>query len=347
MSPKGQSPWDLAIRQFTRFLATRASRPRSSSLARYAHTISDMKATSLKLGALAVGFGLSSLLTPGCASEAGSETDFGSIAEEGLTGSFAVGTDLQTNGEVNHRSSPSASAAILQVIPSGTRVKSAASQPLNGWYGVTWNGKTGWVAGTYLEKGTSTGVGASQSGKGLPVPYLNQYDDAAVNPGGSCGNTSTAMLLRFYGIQKSPDGVRATYDGGGDCGGGAKPWQCPEGLSRIQKSEGLKSRFSRTASRSTIKRQIDAGRPVIIHGNFTGVGHIMVVVGYDDSAKQWIVNDPSGRWCGGVGGGYSSCGGAYDSGKSRRYSYESFSNGVLGVDGDIWMSTASRSDFSL
>ena len=175
-----------------------------------------MKATSLKLGTLVVGFGLSSLLALGCASEAGSETDLGSIAEEGLTGSFAVGSELQTKGEVNQRSSPSSTATILQVIPSGTRVKSAASQPSNGWYGVTWNGKTGWVAGTYLVKGSSAGAGPAQSsnGKGLTVPYLNQYDNATVNPGGSCGNTSTAMLLRFYGIQKTPDGVRTTYDGG-------------------------------------------------------------------------------------------------------------------------------------
>jgi hypothetical protein len=181
----------------------------------------------------------------------------------------------------------------------------------------------------------------------IAVPYFNQYDDARVNPSGSCGNTSTAMLLRFYGIATTPDSVRSKYDGGGDCGGGFKPWQCPEGLSRIQTAEGLKSRYTRVGNRAQIKRQIDAGRPVIIHGNFTSVGHIMVIVGYDDAKKEWITNDPAGRWCGAAFGGYSSCGGDRVSGASRRYSYSAFSNSVLGADGDIWMSTASKSAFTL
>jgi len=38
--------------------------------------------------------------------------------------------------------------------------------------------------------------------------------------------------------------------------------------------------LKRSETRSTIKRQIDA-HPVIIHGNFTGVRQIMVVVGHD------------------------------------------------------------------
>ena len=212
-------------------------------------------------------------------------------------------------------------------------------------------GKFGGGAKVFLFKAHFSGWSASPvvpgRGKVLAVPYLNQYDDATVNPNGSCGNTSTAMLLRFYGISRTPDGVRGAYDGGGDCGGAYKPWQCPEGLSRIQRSEGLSSKYTRAGSRSMIKRLIDAGRQFIVHGNFTSVGHIMVIVGYDDNAGQWVVNDPAGRWCGGVGGGYSACRGDYDSGKTRRYSYASFSNGVLGVDGDIWLSTASRTSFSL
>jgi hypothetical protein len=181
----------------------------------------------------------------------------------------------------------------------------------------------------------------------LQVPYVNQYDDATVNPNGSCGNTSTSMLLRYYGIRKTPDEVRARYGGGGDCGYAFEPWQCPEGLSRIQASEGLRSRYTRSASRATIKGQIDAGRPVIVHGNWTSVGHIMVFVGYNDATRQWIVNDPAGRWCGEVYGGYSFCGGDYESGALLRYSYAAMSDELLGADGDIWISTASRSDFSL
>lgn len=210
-------------------------------------------------------------------------------------------------------------------------------------------GKFGGNATVFLYKGHFSGWSSvpSTAANPLLVPYFNQYDDARVNPGGSCGNTSTAMLLRFYGISKTPDSVRSAYDGGGDCGGSYKPWQCPEGLSRIQAAEGLKSRFTRAGTRALIKRQIDAGRPVIIHGNFTSAGHILVIVGYDETKKEWVTNDPAGRWCGAAFGGYSSCGGDRVSGANRRYSYEAFSNSVLGVDGDIWMSTASKTAFSL
>ena len=70
------------------------------------------------------------------------------------------------------------------------------------------------------------------------------------------------------------------------------------------------------------------------------------IFGYDDATRQWIVNDPSGRWCGEVYGGYSFCGGDYQSGALLRYSYAAMSDELLGADGDIWISTAARSDFS-
>ena len=299
-----------------------------------------MKVTSL---VVVVGFVASAVVA--CSEEVNSTPDSETVtSDDDLIGSFAVGTTFVTLDDVNHREAPTTASPVLQVIPKGTRVKSASAKPQSRFYGVTWNGKTGWVSGNYIALADDPGPGGDRV---LPVPYLNQYEDATVNPGGSCGNTSTAMVLRFFGGTDTPDGVRSRYDGGGDCGGGAKPWQCPEGISRILRSEGLVAKHVRNGSRGDIKKQIDDGRPVIVHGYFTSVGHIMVVVGYDDTKSEWIVNDPAGRWCGVVGGGYGSCGGDFESGRTRRYSYDSWSSALLGVDGDVWLTAVSKTDFSL
>lgn len=120
--------------------------------------------------AVVVACSLSMVSISGCSAELGEEEVAG--AEEGqnadesseaLSGSFAVGTDLETTADLNHRSSPSPSADVLQVIPRGTVVKSAAASPRANWYGVSWNGKTGWVSGQYLKKPSAvSGSGAQR-----------------------------------------------------------------------------------------------------------------------------------------------------------------------------------------
>lgn len=82
---------------------------------------------------------------------------------EALIGSFPVGTELETTAAVNHRQQPSPTAEILQLIPAGTVVKSASATPRANWYGVSWNGKTGWVSGQFLKKASGiSGSGASR-----------------------------------------------------------------------------------------------------------------------------------------------------------------------------------------
>lgn len=98
----------------------------------------------------------------GCSAEVAEEAPSGESSEEALRGSFPVGTDLQTTADLNLRKSPSPTAEVLLVIPEGTVVKSAAAEPRENWYGVTWNGKTGWVSGQYLARpGAANGTGAS------------------------------------------------------------------------------------------------------------------------------------------------------------------------------------------
>jgi hypothetical protein len=136
------------------------------------------------------------------------------------------------------------------------------------------------------------------------VPWFSQYDNG-IDPGGSCQNTSLAMALGLYGVDVRPDEVSRRY--GTDLG------KSPEGVARIfnayASEEGIaqRIRYRRDGSVADMKRLLDEGKPVIVHGYFTGSGHVVVVTGYDDTG--YFVNDPAGvwseRWKGGYQGSYN------------------------------------------
>jgi uncharacterized protein YvpB len=174
-----------------------------------------------------------------------------------------------------------------------------------------------------------------QSNNGaLSVPYFYQYNNAN-EPGGTCGVTSAAMLLNFWGKSVTPDGLYRTY--------GKAQGQSPGGLADIYRWQGYSSQSTYGGSFAMIKRNIDAGRPVVVHGYFTASGHIMVVIGYDSTG--FIVNDPAGKWKGCFKCGYEGSR-TSTNGRGVKYSYESMRS-ALGNDGTIWLSAADRKAFTL
>jgi len=82
-----------------------------------------------------------------------------------------------------------------------------------------------------------------------------------------------------------------------------------------------------------IRALLDQGKPVIIHGYFTGFGHVLVVTGYD--SQGYYVNDPAGVWPGVFKGGYG--GGAWQSGKDVHYGKAAFEAAVATSDGYNFM----------
>jgi len=167
----------------------------------------------------------------------------------------------------------------------------------------------------------------------LTVPYFYQYFNT-YEPSGTCGITSASMLLNYYNKGVTPDGLYTRF--------GKAQGQSPEGLAYIYSQYGLSSRSTYAGTEAMIKRQIDAGRPVVIHGWFTGPGHILVVIGYNSTG--WVVNDPSGLWAGCYGCGYPNR--TSTNGRGVTYSYSSVRT-VAGPDGNYWLSTAGTSSFSL
>ncbi|MFW5739711.1 MAG: C39 family peptidase, partial [Myxococcota bacterium] len=113
--------------------------------------------------------------------------------------------------------------------------------------------------------------------------------------------------------------------------------QSPGNLENLYRAKGLYATSTYSASESTIKYHLDKGRPVVVHGNFTSAGHIVLFIGYD--ATGWYVNDPAGRWAGCWGCGYPNRTSA--NGKGVHYSYASVRS-VIGTSGDIWISVADK-----
>ncbi len=188
----------------------------------------------------------------------------------------------------------------------------------------------GHVVGTDEITISFQGSGDEGGGGGNPlnVPYFYQYDNA-YEPGATCGLTSAAMLLDYFDPgSQTPDHLYTTY--------GKGQGQSPGGLEQLYEYEGLYGASTYGGTRSKIKDQIDAGRPVLVHTFLTGAGHIIVITGYDSGG--WTVNDPAGDWY--------QCYGCGASGDGVYYPFGGGADDALSHDGDIWMSTADTHSFS-
>jgi hypothetical protein len=169
-------------------------------------------------------------------------------------------------------------------------------------------------------------IEVERAGVDLDVPYFYQYDNA-YEPGSTCGITSAAMLVNYWlPARVTPDGLYRAY--------GKAQGQSPSGLAQIYAWEGLYADHGTRGTRAEVRGHLDAGRPVVVHGYWTGAGHIAVIVGYTDT--DWIVNDPAGDWYACYG-----CGPA----DHVRYPRGGAWDAEMSTDGDIWWSTAAEVAF--
>ena len=67
-------------------------------------------------------------------------------------------------------------------------------------------------------------------------------------------------------------------------------------LDWLLEKRGVTNAFTIGASEKDIKAHLTKGFPVIYSGRFTRSGHIVVITGFNELAKNWIVNDPYGRF---------------------------------------------------
>ncbi len=164
-------------------------------------------------------------------------------------------------------------------------------------------------------------------------PYFYQYNNAN-EPGATCGITSAAMLLKYWGKGVTPDTLYNRF--------GKAKGQSPPGLESLYASYGLYTASTYAGTEAMLKRQLDAGRPVVVHGDFTGSGHIMLVIGY--TGDGFVVNDPAGLWAGCRGCGYPNR--TSTNGRAALYGFAAMRSAMYG-EGSMWMSTADTKPFSL
>ena len=164
--------------------------------------------------------------------------------------------------------------------------------------------------------------------------YKSQLDNAN-NPTGSCNVTSMIMAMCTGGLPRTiPNGKQtedALYEFLIQQGYSRHaPYDLSRGANEFRKrffpELEIWSELDVNARWSKIKTHLDKNRPVVIHGYFTGFGHIVCIVGYDGS--NWIVNDPYGEW---NSWGYN----CNVSGEQLKYSHN-LMEGVCGPDGTMW-----------
>lgn len=151
-------------------------------------------------------------------------------------------------------------------------------------------------------------------------------------PGSTCGMTSAAMLLSYHLNRKiTPDEIFRKY-------GSHRLGQSPEGLARIYRDYGIRSSFTRFGSFDQIKKLIQNGEPVVVHGYFTA-GHIVLITGFNQ--RGFITQDPAGEWAGFNYGGYPRAPNDPTGGKNVVYTYEQMRRAIIEPsDGSLWASWA-------
>lgn len=161
----------------------------------------------------------------------------------------------------------------------------------------------------------------------VEVPYFYQYANS-LYPSSSCQNTSIAMVLKKYGWNGVPDTITAEW--------GKNYAQDPSGLADIFNTlayeHGISKRLTpvTNGTLAQLRAELDAGNPTIIHGYFTGYGHVMVVLGYDSNG--YYVNDPAGEWSQTFKGGYP-YGWNSNVGRAIYYNKTAFEKAVATWDG--------------
>ncbi len=252
-----------------------------------------MSSIAYRLISLAAPLALGSLLAlSACAPSGTGDTDSGELVgadetvsanESPISGDFPVGSTLVSTTGVNLRSSPSTSAKVLHVVPSGASVELEASAPSNGFYKIKHGGVVGWSFGKYYTL-KSTGTGNPP-----PPPSSNLRTQALARAKSAVGYSYWWGHGRFEtsGPTSSTAGScsgscpSCSHKGqyGGDCSGlAAKVWQVPStnGVLNDDNHPYSTVDFDQDSSKwSTVSRgKVEAADAMVY--NSSGHGHIFV-----------------------------------------------------------------------
>ena len=227
---------------------------------------------------------------------------------------------VKTTASLNMRSGSSTAYNVLVVIPSGTTVP-VAGRASNGWYQVTYAGKTGYISNSYVQSV------ASYSEKTIKVPYINQYAPLYAPMG--CEGASLLMAMQYKNytsanlktfLDNMPKTARNPF-----AGFSSTPYEVikgnppifqsifPEALTQYGRSYNSNVFDNSGSTTDQLKAEIDKGNPVVVYvttrsfetpkwaiynmgeaGNVNIVDnmHVMVLTGYNSNG-EYQVTDPA------------------------------------------------------
>ncbi|MXY80599.1 MAG: hypothetical protein F4Y91_00610, partial [Gemmatimonadetes bacterium] len=167
-------------------------------------------------------------------------------------------------------------------------------------------------------------AGPTEAGYIPDVPYFHQHSNR-INPSGSCQNTCIAIVLKYYGADDiTPDVISAKW--------GTHVAQTTGGLEKVFNEEAalrgltVRDQSTETGLLRELHALLDAGRPVIVHGGFSSVGHLMVLVGYDE--RFYYAMDPASQWTERLNGGFTNTNDPHI-GRYTRYGRDAVENAIV------------------
>ncbi len=214
----------------------------------------------------------------------------------------SVARQLQATEDVYLRSGAATTYDALDLVPDGATVTLLSATTRNGFYNISYNGRTGWSHADYYvasSGGTGTGTGSASCSSSITalfckVPYISQINNTGTaddwNKNSNCGPATMAMIGRAFGYRTDlSEGTLinhlANAVGVGPDGSGA------DKIASMARTMGRQSSIKYGADAVWVKGQLSSGRLVAINGNR------VVTLAYDGNSStngtgtqgHWIV----------------------------------------------------------
>ncbi len=113
----------------------------------------------------------------------------------------------------------------------------------------------------------------------LDLPYVRQH-------GPQCAAAALSMVLSYYKVQLDQDEIYAKIKS--DFAGAQSG-----DILNFPRSLGKFKSFGYAGTLDDLKRRVDQGQPMLVFLSPFGFGHVVVVVGYDETKHQIIMHDPT------------------------------------------------------
>ena len=144
----------------------------------------------------------------------GGKTGYINMAKFSKTGTSFKATQYKTTANLNLRKTASTSGEVLVTIPANKVVTATAKS--GDWYKVSYNGKTGWVSGTYLAAYSSTS-GNTPSGSVITETTYVPIADLNIRASDTTSSEKIGLIPKYTQVKstyKTSEGwYRITYNG--------------------------------------------------------------------------------------------------------------------------------------